>query len=70
MVNGSTITGKLNIKSKKQATDIFVQRVELFPSEMLEECIGRFLTIKPYQNAVSIFNVIIPVKIKSQKQTN
>jgi hypothetical protein len=27
---------------------------------MLEECIGRFLTIKPYQNAVSIFNVIIP----------
>jgi hypothetical protein len=60
MVNGSTITGKLNIKSKKQATDIFVQRVELFPSEMLEECIGRFLTIKPYQNAVSIFNVIIP----------
>jgi len=27
MVNGSTITGKLNIKSKKQATDIFLHRV-------------------------------------------
>ena len=28
---------------------------------MLVVCIGRLLTIKPYQNVVSIFNPIIPV---------
>lgn len=37
---------------------------------MMVECISRFLTIKSYQNAVSIFNPIIPVKIKSHKQMN